>query len=224
MRTISFAGLAWDVKRADSAVGPGPNRFSDQAKDVWVDHEGLHLTISKREGRWYSTEVGTRESFGYGTYIFHARGRIDVLDPVVVLGLFTWDSPAPPHYRELDIEYSRWSNADEPLNGQFVVQPGKVSRYRLDLGRDTAATHVMRWSPGKVVFKAAFGHHLDVTADRLIRRWRHEGGDVPAPGNEGVRINLWLHRGAAPAIGKTTHVVVTDFIFRERRALIGETR
>jgi len=40
--------------------------------------------------------------------------------------MFTYDPTDPyVHYRELDIEISKWGDENN-LNGQFVVQPDKI--------------------------------------------------------------------------------------------------
>src|SRR4030042_1733917 len=92
-KKIDFAGKKWHVKKKLLPAGPGPNYFSDDPAHIWTDNRGLHLTIKKRDHRWYSTQVISDGSFGYGTYVF-IHGRVDRLDPNIVFGLFTWDSSA----------------------------------------------------------------------------------------------------------------------------------
>ena len=61
-RQIQFSGLTWNVKASESKAGPGPNYFSDQEDDVWVDNLGrLHLRIVKKNSRWYCTEVRSQD-------------------------------------------------------------------------------------------------------------------------------------------------------------------
>lgn len=43
--------------------------------------------------------------------------------------------------------------------------------------------------------------------------WTYSGPDIPPPGGEVMRFNLWLFGGNAPASGRGDHVVVTDFRF-----------
>ena len=53
--TISFKGYTWNVK---TGVGePGPNYWDASSDAVFVDSQGLHLTVALREGRWYSSEA-----------------------------------------------------------------------------------------------------------------------------------------------------------------------
>ena len=123
-RTIAFSGYTWQVKSSTDVVGPGPNYFSDSGANVWVDQQGrLHLKLTSSKGRWYCAEVVNMQSLGRGRYGFELDSAVNALDPNVVLGLFTWsDDPAYAN-RELDVEFSRWGNAADPTNAQYVVQP-----------------------------------------------------------------------------------------------------
>lgn len=222
-RILSFAGYDWTVKRSDFPIGPGPNYFSDSKEDVWVDNDGLHLTISKQSGKWYCSEVIINESFGYGTYIFQTNGRVDIIDPMMVLGLFTWDTEAPASYfREIDIEFSRWGDPLEYTNSQYVVQPwyltGHLHRFRVDLDEEEKSlTHYIVWQPGTVEFRSYYGNYIDQTAplSALSQKWTHTSGYVPEPGKENVRFNYWLYEGAAPHSGLGDELVVTGFKWQE---------
>lgn len=217
---LLFAGYPWTVKQSEWPVGPGPNRFSGRPEDVWVDEHGLHLTITNRDAVWWSTEVILNGNLGYGTYVFHTTGRIDILDANMVLGMFTWDSTAPPNYREMDFEYTRWGNPSDFNNSQFVVQPydsaGNLVRFRTDLTEtDQRLTHVMVWSPGFVEFSTYHGHHLPgalLPSDRIFW-WSNDGPDVPIPGLENVRINFWLRFGLPPQNLQPEEVVIGNFVF-----------
>ncbi|HAC09518.1 MAG TPA: hypothetical protein DCG14_07675, partial [Phycisphaerales bacterium] len=79
---------------------------------------------------------------GYGTYRFKTRGRVDLLDPNTVFGLFIWEYPQcfegsdewwnPAS--EFDIEFSRWGQPGNDF-AQFVAQPywwgGNISRFEM---------------------------------------------------------------------------------------------
>lgn len=224
-RIISFAGREWKVKRSDCPVGPGPNYFSDSEESVWVDENGfLHLTIENQDGKWNSTEVILTISLGYGVYIFHTESQVDILDPNMVLGLFTYETAAyEQHHRELDIEYARWSNPEEYTNSQFVVQPcsecpgcSNCSRFRVDLTeQDKSLTNMFIWSPGRVEFRVYKGKYYDdFPGNMLVHQWVKEEG-VPDAGNENVRMNFWLFQGEPPANGLGNEVVVSDFVWLE---------
>jgi hypothetical protein len=41
----------------------------------------------------------------------------------------------------------------------------------------------------------------------------YRGSDVPKPGDERVRLNLWLYGGNAPSNGQPVEIVVEAFAF-----------
>ncbi|HDH99419.1 MAG: hypothetical protein DRQ14_06755 [Candidatus Latescibacterota bacterium] len=214
VRTISFSGYTWRVKASESPLGPGPNYFSDSSENVWVDAQGqLHLKVTERDGRWYCAEVVSEGSFGYGAYDFYLASRIDKLDRNVVLGLFTWDDAPEGHHREIDIEFSRWGRTKDD-NAQFVVQPwdrpGNMHRFNLQLDGDLSA-HCFVWRKGCISFRSIRGHLL--TSPDIIESWDYEGPDLPEPGNEKVRMNLWLLDGVPPSGDGEVEVVVRRFEF-----------
>ena len=206
--TIVWAGRTWHVKSSRSAVGPGPNLFSASPANVWIDGEGqLHLRITNRGGIWYCAEIIGADSLGYGAYEFVLESPVDALDANVVLGLFTWSDRAQYNHREIDVEFARWGNAADPANAQYVVQPydraGNLVRFT-----EPAApwsTHVFTWRPGAVDFAS--------TSTAGSNGWMYNGSDVPKPGGETVRLNLWLFQGQPPTDGQEVEVVVRRFTF-----------
>lgn len=72
VRQIQWSGYTWDVK--SGFMGPGPNKWSDDADQVYVDSEGdLHLKILKKDRVWCCSEVYLTETLGYGTYLFELK-------------------------------------------------------------------------------------------------------------------------------------------------------
>jgi hypothetical protein len=206
-RTVSFSGYTWQVKASNGKVGPGPNYFSSTAKNVWVDSQGwLHLALTRLRGRWWCAEVVNSQSLGYGTYTFTLDSRVDALDPNVTLGLFTWsDDPAYAH-RELDVEFARWGNAADPTNAQNVVQPYDAPGHLVRITQPAVSSSgvAFTWHSGSVGF---------TSSSASPGSWTYSGGDVPLPGGEHARLNLWLYGGAAPTDGKPVEVVVRSFSF-----------
>jgi hypothetical protein len=212
-RTLQFSGYTWGVKASPLPVGPGPNKFSDLDSDIFVDSNGrLHLKIVQREGEWYCSEIVHTHSLGYGTYTFVLTSAVDQLDPNVVLGLFTWDDLAPQYnYREIDIEFSRWGNP-KALNSQYVIQPytqtGNLHRFATRLqGRHS--THLFEWHKDGVRFHSFQGSPAN--PGNQIDKWTYLGTDNPPPGDENIRLNLWLMNGTPPTGGKEVEVVVESF-------------
>ena len=122
--TLTFAGYdLWQVKDTVDE-GPGPNDWSANSQDVFSDSEGMHLSIVKRSGTWYSTEVWLLKPLGYGTYSFQVNATVNSFDKDIVLGLFTWDDTGEAvAYREIDFEFSRWDEASDSTNSQVVRLP-----------------------------------------------------------------------------------------------------
>ena len=217
LRWIQFSGYEWWVKKSTGLAGPGPNYFSDSGSNVWVDAQGrLHLRITHRTNQWQCAEVVSRRTFGYGSYRFELASNVNDLNVNAVLGLFTWsDDPAYAH-REIDVECSRWGNAADPNNSQFVVQPwdtpGHLVRYTVP-ATQTNSTHLFVWETNRVTFKSLRGPYVSnpVPGD-VITNWIY-GLSVPQSGDENVRFNLWLFNGAAPAGNSEVEFVIKSFEF-----------
>jgi hypothetical protein len=204
---VTWSGATWAIKTSRSAVGPGPNVFSKA--NVRVDGGDLHLQIAKdATGRWTCAEIIGPMSYGYGTYTFTLASPVNALDPNVVLGLFTWSDKAPYAHREIDIEFARWGTGG-PTNAQFVVQPATTAGHlsRFIQGEAVPSTHSFTWQPGRISWESRDGN------GGLIASYAYTGTDVPKPGDERVRLNLWLFNGAAPTDGAPVEVVVRSFAF-----------
>jgi hypothetical protein len=213
LRTVEFSGYTWEVKSSRGVVGPGPNSFSDSAANLWVDSLGrLHLRLTHSNGRWYCAEVMNATSLGRGRYSFVLGSAVNDLDPNVVLGLFTWSDDPAYSNGEIDIEFSRWGNAAEPTKGQYVVQPhdrgGNLQR--INQSAVASSAHRFDWQPNVVTFASS-------GAGAAPSTWTYRGSDVPQPGSEHARINLWLYRGAPPINGRTVEVVLDRFEFTPDR-------
>ncbi len=204
---VTWSGASWQVKTSTSAVGPGPNVFA--AANVSVDTSGfLHLRISQQAGKWTCAEVIGPTSFGYGTYSFVVQTSLAGFDPNVVLGMFTWSDRARYAHREIDIEVAKWGNGADPTNAQFVVQPWDAANHLVRFAQPESVRTLQQftWRAGQITWVAT---RLDTNAE--IARYTYSGSDVPLPGDERVRLNLWLFNGRAPAA--PAEVVVESFTF-----------
>jgi hypothetical protein len=109
---IAFSGYRWNVKESSRRAGPGPNFFGSEGVEVDARRR-LHLAILRKRTGWPCSEVVLDRSLGYGEYRFGIR--TSALDRNVVFGMFLWDSAAPRlHFREVDIELSRWGDPRKP--------------------------------------------------------------------------------------------------------------
>lgn len=207
-RTVSFAGYEWTVKSGPTPMGPGPNVFSDSSSNVRVDRQGrLHLSITQQGSTWTSAEVINRNSLGYGTYTWNILGNVNKLTPEAVLGLFTWsDDPAYAN-REIDLEFSKWGDPALRKTAWYTIQTGTYPspiQENFQLRNARTSEHSFTWMPGRVDFRSSAGGRTHT--------WSYSGPEVPVPGDETPRMNLWLYQGAAPSDGKL-NIVVTDFRF-----------
>jgi hypothetical protein len=224
--TFTWADLTWAYKEAPLPVGPGSNRFSNLASDVFVDSQGqLHLTIHQRGGVWYSTEVYLLTPLGYGSYSFRTSSNVNSLPANVVFGGFTWDpygtgGPDEGPNREIDSEDGFPSNG---TTSQFVVQPfgvaGNLYRYTV---ADGELTRSIRWEQVRVEFLALRGRQghnpSGIAPDSVIAHSLYvndpsAGHFVPTPGQAAWHFNLWLDSGTAPVGGQAVEVVISDFAY-----------
>lgn len=213
--TLYWSGYNWNVK-SGSGLGPGPNNWS--SSNVWVDSNGyLHLKISKVNNTWYAAEIGTTQSLGFGTYQFWVEGRIDQLDPNVVLGLFGY--AGPDGRNELDIEFSRWGDPGAEI-GTYSVWPSASgydhSYHRFDFVLEgTFTTQRYKWESTRVHFQTLGGHRGDNV--NQIHSWTFQPSSnaqqlIPQSSMP-ARINLWLMSGLAPTNGQEVELVIRSFTY-----------
>lgn len=208
-KKILFAGLEWEVKSGTG--GPGPNKWSNSAKSVWVDQDGLHLKIRKIQNVWHCAEVRTKAKTLHGMHRFYVVGRIDSLDPNVIFSPFLYIDDD----KELDIEFTKWGDPNWAYNAQYVVQPGPYTPgdnylpFLFTLG-GTHSTHYIDWMPSLVNFKSIHGHYAEPPDPNfLIQEFSYSGNQIP-PESAGLRVhlNLWLLNGWAPTDKKAVEVVI----------------
>jgi hypothetical protein len=219
-RTVSFSGRTWRVK-GPGYYGPGPNLFDNSTSATWVDAEGrLHLTIRQVGASWYSSEVALVDPLGYGDYVFTTRGRLDLLDPNVVLGLFIWEYGACwdesylwwNPFNEIDVEFSRWGSPGNPI-AQFVAQPaqsGNIFKFNPAFGDTETTSHAMRWLPDRVEFRSWRGGPDDEATSAPIASWTYTGAHIPRPEAPRVHMNMW--QLSSPAVAQ--EAVIEAFTFR----------
>jgi hypothetical protein len=219
VRVIQFSGYRWNVRPA-GVDGPGPNQWDPQ--NVRLDPQGrLHLKITRRGGVWCCAEVWTQKSFGFGHYQFQVTGLLDRLDPNVVLGLFNYppESVGPDGTNEIDIEYSRWGNA-QWFPASDTVYPALLGPQSVSHGFAMPAemrhtTQRFDWEAGGINFQCLRGDRNDDQGE--YAHWSFHPSDSrqrvpqqPLP----VHINLWLVNGKAPQNGQSVELIINRFTFR----------
>jgi hypothetical protein len=220
-RIIEFSGYQWRAKDG-GPYGPGNNYFSDSEENVWVDTNGwLHLRITKRDDRWHCPEVALVDPLGYGDYIFKTVGRIDQLDPNVILGLFIWEyqesyagAGEANVANEFDIEFGRWKDPERE-NAQYVCQPwqmpGNEHRFEMTLHHeDQKTSHGFLWYPSGIACRSWFGHDDQPQDSMIIHNWFYAGKDIPRHSQARVHINLWCI-DEPPSDGQEHEVIIAGF-------------
>ena len=207
LKKLQFGGYEWEIRQ--TASDPGGTRNLYDPDNAWTDREGLlHLRLTRAQNGWMSAEVKLTRSLGYGTYRFVVRD-VSRLEPAVVLALFTWDDYGPS--REMDIEISRWGEPEDK-NVQFVVQPYVVpaNTVRFEAPRGTLR-YSMRWAPGNASFQVSRGASTDLESKPLFEHVFTSG--IPAPGDERVRINLYVYDNNRHPLQHENEVVIERFEF-----------
>jgi len=212
--TLLWAGYDWQVRSGTG--GPGPNTW-DPA-NVWVDALGqLHLRIAQTARGWTCAELYTTARLGFGIYQFWVTGRLDQLDPRVVLGLFHYptEDVGPDGTNEIDIEFARWDNPAWP-NGNYTVWPKTAGPPQLTWSFElvqtgTHTTQRYHWRPGRVCFQSLHGHRHDTAG--LAAAWPTPDShlDLVAAQPMPVHLNLWLFQGQPPLDGQEVEIVLVDF-------------
>ena len=109
-------------------------------------------------------------------------------------------------------EASRFANADNTTNAQYVVQPytteGNLRRISIPTAAITKVT--LTWTPGRVAYS---GETVRGGKTEPLRSCSNTSSSVPDHGGEQVHMSLWLFRGAPPSNGKPVTVTVTGFAF-----------
>ncbi len=227
VRTMKFSEYRWSVLQSDWPMGVGPNLFTDEPNDVWVDRYGnAHLSIVYKDPNWYCSELVGNKNLGYGQYIFTVKASEKMLDPNIVLGLFIFDvNDENDNPQEIDFELSRWWDANEPNNAQYVVQPWNEpnNRYRFHIDEYRTTTHEIIWTPRAIDFCSYYGDFPLVDSNNLIDCWSYTGDDIPLAGTENPRINLWLlppasnspkgTPGDRPSDGQDAQIVIKNFLY-----------
>ncbi|MFN8776335.1 MAG: glycoside hydrolase family 16 protein [Flavobacteriales bacterium] len=236
---VHFSGLLWDVKSGFN--GPGPNHFSKAYKNVWVDELGyLHLSILRGDdGQWYSSEVISQDTMGYGTYAFTIQADPLQFASNVVLGLFTWDNNTfyEQANSEVDIEFSKWGNEDDIYPLTMSVQPVFFGTYYPERSHEAVvnpayiqgvSTHVFHWTDTLITWASYRGTDFRNAAPFATwefgldnpPRIKYENGlaslpvVIPAPGSTtNARMNFWTlaYLANGPSNGMEHEVVIQRF-------------
>lgn len=202
-RTISFAGLTWNVRSGTGA--PGNGCWSDDSASVWVDESGfLHLKIRRlSDGRWCQAQVTAQSFADYGDHLFYTNSRVDLLGSTTVLGLYLYEDD----YHEIDIEITRAFGSSDRL--WYAVQPyfdgAPRSTWHAPLSLNGSefssySSHHFTWSADRsVAFGSWHGQCPTAPCGGEIAKWSYQGPNTPEHGwLLRPNINLWI-KGDPPS-------------------------
>ena len=202
-RRIEFSGREWIVRPSGRHQSPGPNNWTDDEDSLWVDDNGLHLTLRPVGGSWPSVELSTSLPPEAVHVAATLETPLDRIDPRAVTALFIYRDDL----HEADIEFSRWGAPGEAPNAQFAVAPyGADERHRFRLPGDLSPTrHVLDWRSNRVAFHSGEGPNI-------LEEWRHTSSAWTE--REGYRlfVNLWLYEGRDPLSNDTIEVVFSEIL------------
>ena len=237
-RFFTWSGFTWCVMTSDGTkCYPGPNYFSSSYDNVFVDSTGdLHMRITKRNGKFYCPELFTTQTVGYGTYTFYIASRVNNLDRNTVLGLFTWNDKncVTNANSEVDIEFTRWGDANDPDVINYSIQPtnagqetDRFTKWPMSFNGNNTI-HFMNWTPSLVTWSSYEGHSNPPPPGNLISSWSFDDNNlpkikeecnsnpivIPSPeSNTHLSLNLWLDRGRYPSDDMEVEVVIRSIEF-----------
>ncbi|AXC10546.1 hypothetical protein ACPOL_1198 [Acidisarcina polymorpha] len=206
---IKFSGYDWTVRTISSDRG-GLNNLYD-GDNAWTDANGaIHLRIKRREGRWSCAEVVLKRSLGYGTYIVTVHD-VSHLESAAVLSLNTFDDwGGDQHYREFDVEASRWGDASSKNNAQYGIQPfyipGNVAPFVAPAG---TLTHSVHWEPGRASFKTVRGPSTRAEGPVVAEHVFTSG--VPTPGTERFQFLFYVVASEKSPMQHDSEVIIDKF-------------
>lgn len=207
--SLKFSGYDWDVRTIASDKG-GTNNLYDP-ENAWTDASGaLHLQIKKKADRWSCAEIFLKRSLGYGTYVVTVRDTSHI-EPAAVFSMFTFEEwSAEQHYREMDIEVSRWGDPASKNNAQYVIQPfynpGNLFAFAAPPG---PLTYVVHWESGHATFETFRGKTAGAGAPVVAEHEFTSG--VPSPGQAKARLIFYVVASDKSPLQRANEVVIEKF-------------
>jgi hypothetical protein len=121
-----------------------------------------------------------------------------------------WAGAGEQHYREMDVEVSRWGNDASKNNAQYVIQPfylpGNVFAFAAPPG---TLTYLMRWESGRASFKTFRGRSVVVGAP-VVSEHEFTSG-VPPTGEENLRLIFYVVASDKNPPQKPSEVIIEKF-------------
>ena len=218
---VLWQGELWLARESPVTTQmPNHNYWLATPQTVFTDDQDrLHLVAKQCGLNWCGVGLGTaKNDYGYGTYRFVLDTPLKKLDPVAVVGMFTYNKDVRPSQQESDVELSRWGQPSPSApNAQWVVQPwtwpGHLVKFTAP--RSSSMAYEFTWRPKSVTFRARLGTSPSGT---IVNSWKSTAAlpGTPVPGTE-VHLNLWFQGGQAPYSGKSQEVIFRSFSYKPLR-------
>ena len=208
LKYFSWRGYGWVVSSYKG--GPGSNTYSTD--NAFIKDDGLHLKVSKSGGIWKCAELGSTIKLGYGTYRCVIQGKLNSLDPNIVLSMFNYGKV--DYINEIDIEISKWGNNKSTLPLGYTVYPAtpgpkSVKLFPMVLKSDLS-THRFTWTPSGVNFLSQQGvKGMNDLSEPIASFSTSISLNIEMP----ICFDMWLMGGHAPKIG--AEVVIKDFEYKK---------
>ena len=205
-KPLKFSGYDWDVRTIASDRG-GTNNLYDP-DNAGTDASGaLHLHITRKADRWWCAEMVLNRSLGYGTYLATVRDTSH-LEPAAVFSMITFEEwGGDQYYREMGVEISRWGDAANKNNSQYVIQPfyipGNVSAFSAPSG---TLTYLLRWESGRASFKTFRGASVGAGAPLVSEHVFSSG--IPSPGQAKIHLIFYVIATDKNPLQKDSEVVI----------------
>jgi hypothetical protein len=209
MVPLTFSGYDWVVRTISSDRG-GLNNLYD-GDNAWTDARGaLHLRIHKKGDKWSCAEIKLTRSLGYGTYLIVTRDTAH-LEPSAVFSMTTFDDwGGAAHYREMDVEWSKWGDASSKNNTQFAIQPfyvpGNVAPFVAPSGTLSSS---LRWESGKATFKMVRGSSMRAGAPLVAEHVFTSG--IPTAATEVLQLLFYVVASDQSPLQHENEIVIEKF-------------
>jgi len=214
---VSWAGQSWLARESPALQeSPAPNYWLATPENLFTDSQGrLHMIAEKVGSTFYSVGMTSQKNdYGYGTYTVVVDTPIATLDPMAVVGMYTYNGQYVPGRDELDVELSRWGQPSPTFNNsQFVVQPWKIKGHLQSFFAPTVhvpLTFQWTWTPTAAHFTAYDG---TLPGGKLLKQWTCSSFSPAPVSGTTMNFNLWFMRGQAPYNGKDQEVIFRSFSY-----------
>ena len=217
---VMWHGEVWTARESPLVPqNPNQNYWLATPDTVFTDsQDNLHLVAKQCGINWCGAGVSTvKNDYGYGTYRFVLATPMGNLDPMTVIGMFTYNKDVKPSRQESDVELSPWGQTSPTArNAQWVVQPWTSPGHLVPftVPRSSSMTYEFTWRPKSVTFRARLGTDPN---GPVLNSWKSTKAlpGVPTPGTE-VHLNIWFKKGLAPYDKSAQEAVFSDFTYTPR--------